>query len=848
VDVTTTGADNITTSAARLKGRLESGNSVNVWFRYSTSSSVTCSTGTNTNASPSNVSGGTNFTGNISGLTPNTRYYYRACANGDSGDRLYFDTQEVTTNYTYAWEPGEWGSCINNIQTLDFDCVRYPGGDIVADNQCYIHVGPKPVETRECGVTGDDLTITTEPANVDENSATINGEVQTGETGHVFFVWNVESPNVDCVNGPYFAYVPDVNYPLEAGDTFSYTFPNNSITPNTTYHYKACARDDNNNIVSGIRREFTTDDNGGMQHPDANTQSPQDVGEDSAELRGSIDMNDFDNGIVFFVYGQDEDRIADVDNHYDTYNDVVDDEDNDQFEAEFVDGNFDGDDDFTEEVNNLEENERYYYQICVEYDDENNDPRLECGGVEDFETDNNNNNNNNDDTEIETDAPRNVTQTTAEMCGDLVDDGGNSVQTWIEFRNANQSFYNYTPTRQRREGTFCERVSGLTPNTTYIYRACTPDDCAPTRSFRTLGNTIQQGQLPVITTDPVTDIRSNSAVLNGTYVTNAPSGTCRFDYGRTSALGRSTRTYNVSGYGACVHSFTNLASNTQYCVQAVIETVYGTDRGSVRCFTTPPSTGGPTPPPVVVVEDDTEIDLLGLGLGISLVRLDIDDDEEVIIRGENIDYVVSWQNVSELDLFDLELKVVIPPEIQVTDISRGRFDQDENTIYFTIDELRGADVERNIPGEDGDMTISGLVNRGTVGNLVTAEAEISYDNPINDAREDAIAWDIDEYGVQVAGVTASVFGLGNITFLGWLVILLGLFIIFLVARWLYLEREEMRAQAYAGYMPYPAPAPYNGGYAAQANVPMYAEPDVPYMPPVASQPRDTYQPYRPNRG
>jgi len=118
--------------------------------------------------------------------------------------------------------------------------------------------------------------------------------------------------------------------------------------------------------------------------------------------------------------------------------------------------------------------------------------------------------------------------------------------------------------------------------------------------------------------------------------------------------------------------------------------------------------------------------------------------------------------------------------------------------------------------------------------------------------------DLDEYGAQIAGVTASVFGLTNITFLGWLVILLGLFIIFLVARWLYLEREELRAQAYigGGYRPnYIPPAQPQYGNYPQGNIPPAyggGQPEgyAPQAPAVQTPPQQEayYEPYKPNRG
>jgi len=125
----------------------------------------------------------------------------------------------------------------------------------------------------------------------------------------------------------------------------------------------------------------------GDDRPDAQTNSARDIDDDSAELRGEIDMNDFDDGIVFFVYGQDEDKIDDVESDYDSYRDVNDDEEDDDFEVERVQSNFDGDDDFDEKVNSLDDNTDYYFRICVEYEDDG-DEELECGNVRDFETDN----------------------------------------------------------------------------------------------------------------------------------------------------------------------------------------------------------------------------------------------------------------------------------------------------------------------------------------------------------------------------------------------------------------------------------------------------------------------------
>lgn len=121
--------------------------------------------------------------------------------------------------------------------------------------------------------------------------------------------------------------------------------------------------------------------------PEVDTDSARNIDDDRAELRGSVDMMDFEDGEVFFVYGEDESQIEDVEDDYDSYRDV--DEDGDDLQKVRVDSNFDGDDDFRETVTGLDDDTDYYFQICVGFEDEDNDDVIICGGVEDFTTDRN---------------------------------------------------------------------------------------------------------------------------------------------------------------------------------------------------------------------------------------------------------------------------------------------------------------------------------------------------------------------------------------------------------------------------------------------------------------------------
>lgn len=207
---------------------------------------------------------------------------------------------------------------------------------------------------------------------------------------------------------PSYSYTPSYTYDQNSysygygynAPTYSYT----NGTPGYTYtpSYGTTSSNSSNND----------------ERPDVDTDSARDVEDDSAELRGDVDMNDFNNGIVFFVYGQDEDMIEDVEDDYDEYDDVRDDEESDDFEVVRVDRDLDSDDSYDEEVTGLEEDEDYYFIICVEYEDEDNDQRLECGDVEDFETDGDNNSDD-DEPEVETDEADDIDDDSAELRGSV---------------------------------------------------------------------------------------------------------------------------------------------------------------------------------------------------------------------------------------------------------------------------------------------------------------------------------------------------------------------------------------------------------------------------------------------
>lgn len=154
------------------------------------------------------------------------------------------------------------------------------------------------------------------------------------------------------------------------------------------YYYRAVAEDASGHRVYGEIRSFTTDEDNRSRNddePEVETGDADDITDDSVEINGEVDMNDFNDGLVFFVIGEDEDRIEDVEDE-DTYRDV--DERGDDLQKYKVRDDLDGSREFRLSIDGLDDDTEYYYRICVEYEDEDDDDVLVCGDVESFTTDN----------------------------------------------------------------------------------------------------------------------------------------------------------------------------------------------------------------------------------------------------------------------------------------------------------------------------------------------------------------------------------------------------------------------------------------------------------------------------
>ena len=239
------------------------------------------------------------------------------------------------------------------------------------------------------GGSGSDLNMTTLPArDIDENSAELRGKVHFGnsDTADVWFEYGKNRFNLNNTTD-------EIN--LDDSDNKTFTKTVSGLNDDTLYYFRAVGEDEDGDEDMGSTLSFRTDEDGNNDDdndddgdkPDVQTEMAEDVTDDSAELNGSVDMNDFSDGNVFFVFGEDEDMVMDVESDFSTYTEI--DESGDDLQKVLVDSGLDNQDDYTFTADNLDDDTDHFFSMCVEYENEDDDQTIVCGDVEEFTTDTN---------------------------------------------------------------------------------------------------------------------------------------------------------------------------------------------------------------------------------------------------------------------------------------------------------------------------------------------------------------------------------------------------------------------------------------------------------------------------
>jgi hypothetical protein len=216
--------------------------------------------------------------------------------------------------------------------------------------------------------------------NIDEDSATIRAivDMNSEDTAELYFEYGKSSGNLTLKTSRQSLDAADDGDNQEEGIS--------GLADNTRYYVRAVAVDENGDKDYGVTTNFVTDNDssGNDNDPIVTTQTAQSIDADSAELRGEVDMNDFENGIAFFVYGEDESQVGDAEDDFDTYEAV--DEDGEDIQKTLVDSDVDGTESIVRDITGLDGDTDMFFTLCVEYEKSNSDETLACGSVREFRT------------------------------------------------------------------------------------------------------------------------------------------------------------------------------------------------------------------------------------------------------------------------------------------------------------------------------------------------------------------------------------------------------------------------------------------------------------------------------
>ncbi|MEZ4104674.1 MAG: fibronectin type III domain-containing protein, partial [Candidatus Paceibacterota bacterium] len=207
---------------------------------------------------------------------------------------------------------------------------------------------------------------------IDKDSAELRGEIDfnSSDSAEVWFQYGTSINNLNRSTA---------KVDLDDSDSDLFTRTITGLEDNTLYYFRAVGEDEDGKTDYGTKLSFRTDRDNNDEEPDVTTNSVRNIEDDRATLRGNVDMNNFDNGRIFFVYGEDEDQIEDVENDFDTYSEIA--EDGDDLQKVLVDNDLDGNDSYSETVTGLDDDTRHYYSLCVEFENEDGDDKLICGDV-----------------------------------------------------------------------------------------------------------------------------------------------------------------------------------------------------------------------------------------------------------------------------------------------------------------------------------------------------------------------------------------------------------------------------------------------------------------------------------
>ena len=713
--VNTNNATSIGQQSATLNGTVNpNGASANVWFEYGPTSSFG-----NTTATQSMGSGNSqvSFSSSIPGLQTNTTYYFRAVAQNLYGTRygniLQFTTNSTipppppvqqqpttTTNgatyigktyatlngavnpngsFTNAWF--EWGTTQSfgnstsqitiggglsalahsaYLSSLQPSTTYYYR--IVANNIAGTTYGSIISFLTESNLpSGSQPTVNTNNAiSVSQQSATLQGSV---------------NPNSISTNA-WFEYGTTLSFgnttatqSMGGGNSqnsFSYSISN--LQSNTTYYFRAVAQN-SSGISYGSILSFSTIWQGqGNSVPVVTTHSVNvPGGQTYATLNGSVNPNNsFTN--AWFEWGTTT-----------SFGNTA--------PQQSVSGGTSviG---FSYTISALSQNMNYYYRAVA-----SNSFGVSYGNILSFST------------SFQggsfgiptatTMSATNINPSSATLNG-FVSSNNTYTTAWFEYGTSSSLGYTtgFQSVGNNYSSNYNYTVQNLSPNTTYYYRAGAQNSSGTSYgtilTFSTGSQGSYVGSAPILATLIPTVIYQNVALIRGEVNPNGSFTNSWFEWGTTQTLGNRTPSQSV-GFSNATSQYlfvlSGLSANTDYYYRAVGQNANSIAYGNIIQFKTlssfssvPTATAVQTPrvittnisAPNAVAPEESEIILTPTA------------DKSNISAGDDIVYVITYNNNTNTVLRNAVLKIVLPPKIEFSSSNIIPTKQEANTITYVL--------------------------------------------------------------------------------------------------------------------------------------------------------------------
>lgn len=300
---------------------------------------------------------------------------------------------------------------------------------------------------------------------------------------------------------------------------------------------------------------------------------------------------------------------------------------------------------------------------------------------------------------------------------------------------------------------------------------------------------------PQAVTTVVSSLTQTSARLNGIAIPNTTlyPTTAWFEWGTSGAFGSRTSSQSVASSNNSTYISDNvsgLTSGVVYYYRTVVQNQNGTAYGEPVRFQTTRNTVIVNNPTRVITRIVTNRDVVVANSAPSLLELRVENIYDRMCVGGEMDYTVTYRNISGQTLQNAVLRINHPKELTFINSSRGDYEVVDRTVTIALGDIA--------PGQQGTVQVRAKVNSQAItGNLAVTTATVVYTNTTTRAQEDAIAYSLitisNDCPTTGTILGASAFGLGSFfprTLVGWLLLILVILALIVIGRQLYKKKEN----------------------------------------------------------